>query len=274
MKKDKHLLALFLSLTIMFSSVASSYAMQIFVKTAEGKTITLEVEPSDTIENVKAKVQDKEGIPPIDQTLEYDGKKLADNRTLEDYSIQNQAILMLILPGKKWIPDMNTINIGDKTFFTWSEIVSNTPLLSREELMAVNNDNSDLLHVNIVGKSDKTIPATALESVEKSVIGGLHVFIGESDAVTFINNKNNSEYTDVDFTHQDTFTENSRTIDFNNHVSLNTTVVFHTLITPSTPAVVYKVKDGEEEQIFSFTSNAFGGFCFEIDELATYIIKY
>lgn len=274
MKKNKHLLALFLSLTIMFSSVASSYAMQIFVKTEEGKTITLEVEHSDTIENVKAKIQDKEGIPPIDQTLEYNGIKLEDNRTLADYNIQREEILNLFLPVKKWIPDMNTINIGDKTFFTWSEIISNTPLLSREELMAVNNDNSDLLHVNIVGKSDKTIPATALESMGKSVIGGLHVFIGESDAVTFINNKNNSEYTDVDFTHQDTFTENSRTIDFNNHVSLNTTVVFHTLVTPSTPAVVYKVKDGEEEQIFSFTSNAFGGFCFEIDELATYIIKY
>ncbi len=171
-------------------------------------------------------------------------------------------------------PVLTTTNVAGEQITGWDAITKVIATLTKDKQQNVSGANQDLLHVDASG-FDKTIPAATVKAVSTSALRGLHVFIGNSDAVTFLAKSNLADYKETNFEHKDTVTDHSRPIDFTNKQVLGTTVVFHTTVPVKNGEVtVYKVDANGRTSIFKTISNANGQICFPITETATYVLEY
>mgnify|MGYP004457709963 FL=1 len=171
-------------------------------------------------------------------------------------------------------PVLTTTNIAGEQITGWDAITKVISTQTKDKQQNVSGANQDLLHVDASG-FDKTIPAATVKAVSTSALRGLHVFIGNSDAVTFLAKSKLSDYKETNFEHKDTVTDHSRTIDFTNKQALGATVVFHTTVPVKNGEVtVYKVDANGRTRILKTVSNAGGQVCFPITETSTYELEY
>lgn len=136
-------LAGMLAALLTFAAPAAASAMPIFIKTLTGYTFTVDVEPSDAIEQVKQKIQDTQGIPPDQQRLLFDGEELEDGRTLGEYDIREDSILHLVVRGSDPAPTLDATTVDGLTVVVAGTAGADTELTVLADAVAVASVRAD-----------------------------------------------------------------------------------------------------------------------------------
>ena len=193
MKNKKIFICLFSFIMILTFSV-DVFAMQIFVKTTTGKHITLEVEPTDRIEDIKLKIEDKEGVKSCEQTLIFAGKTLEDGNTLQDYSIQKDSTLQLVVIS-------HTHCICGKTEAAYEEHIHDANINwkawdGKSEIIYENNVAYVYLTSDITGSIDVLDNKTLYLCLNGKTITGNNTISKNRSSVIYVDNDSSVVITD------------------------------------------------------------------------------
>ena len=155
----KKLLSILIAIALMLSSAVPVFAMQIFIeiKVATGdEMITLEVEPTDRIEDIKVKIYDKKGILPADQKLIFADKQLEDGNTLQDYSIQKDSTLRLVIPSKRSVTVEYTVDPTYTVTIPATVALGETATIKAENVVVTKGKQVEVTLTNANGFKVKT----------------------------------------------------------------------------------------------------------------------
>ena len=182
----KKLLSILIAIALVATMSVTVFAMQIFIEikvATENEIITLEVEPTDRIEDIKVKIYDKKGILPADQKLIFADKQLEDGNTLQDYSIQKDSTLRLVIPSKRSVTVEYNVDPTYTVTIPATVALGETATIKAENVVVAKGKQ---VEVKLTNANDFTVTTPQGASLTYTVKNG-ETIVNEGDTVLTVN---------------------------------------------------------------------------------------